>query len=708
MTAQISSLLGLDKAASGDAVASPSTAADQPHALTAGGPGVQTTISPIDGQPVVIRQLLSDSDVAASVGKSVEAGKAWRLTSLEERKATANKFLDLVEARQDALALEITEQMGRPIKFAHLEIAGFVSRSRYMISIADEALAEVDVTGEQERKEGKFKKSIRRERLGVIFIISAWNFPYLIQSNTLLPALLAGNTLLLKPSPQTPTSSEQMSALLLEAGLPKDVCQTLHLTLDQMDSVVRDPRVASVAFTGSVENGRRVGRNATAGEGFKSVGLELGGKDPAYVRKDADPVFAATELADGAFFNSGQSCCSVERIYVHESIYDAFIIQLAKEAGDLKLGDPREKETSLGPVISIPSAAAIRKQIAEALSQGARTLIPEEVQAKAAEGTTYVAPQVLVDVNHTMAIMTEETFGPVVGVMKVKTDEEAVALMNDSRYGLTASIWTNDADAFNDLVSEVDAGTVFMNRCDFLAPELAWTGVKDSGRGISLSKYGYDQLTRAKTGRPLKQSGVEASSSKFYTTSPRSELVTPPQGDILAPSCRPSAANSKLITHLPNGRKGVLRSGQRRSVQRLSAPARLRRSPTGLRRSPAGRLLRPAPTAKCVPAARSAGLQPRLPAATVRSAAIPAAKLPTAATPTGLRTKSEEARRWRWHGLPGLSSGNVRLLSRRRSLPRLYVLGRRIKPPHTRSISSDIPSLATPKEHDIDERLDHD
>jgi len=341
--------------------------------------------------------------------------------------------------------------------------------------------------------------------LGVILVIAPWNFPYLVSINSVLPAIIAGNSVLLKPSPQTPLTAERFALALTRAGVPEDIIQVVHLSPSLTSFAVQHSAVDFVSFTGSVVGGRAVEQAAVAAKGFKGVALELGGKDPAYVRADADLNYTVPELVDGAMFNSGQSCCAVERIYVHESIFDSFVSSFVDIVKKYKLGDPTQPDTNLGPVVSLASAQRIRKQVSDAVNAGAKALIPDDLFPAAHPGTTYVTPQVLVNVNHTMDVMMEETFGPVVGIQKVSSDEEAVHLMNDSPYGLTASIWTNAAahpesqDAFIKLVDELHTGTVFLNRCDFLDPALAWTGVKDSGRGVSLSKFGYDQLTRAKS-----------------------------------------------------------------------------------------------------------------------------------------------------------------------------------------------------------------
>ncbi|KAH9982600.1 succinate semialdehyde dehydrogenase [Lactifluus volemus] len=406
----------------------------------------------------------------------------------------------------DEIPLELTLQMGRPVSQNAGEIRGTLERAKYMLSIAESSLADV---GLQDTDKPGFRRFIRRTPLGVVLVIAPWNYPYLTSINSVLPAIIAGNTVLLKPSPQTPLTAERLALALHNAGLPEDVLQVLHLSPPLTAFVVHHPLVDFVSFTGSVVGGHTVEKAVVDAPGFKGVALELGGKDPAYVRPDADLAYTAAELVDGSFYNSGQSCCAVERIYVHESVYDSFVSKFVDITKRYKLGDPTKSETNLGPVVSLASAQRIRKQVHDAIEAGARTLITEELfvtpETGNLKGTTYVAPQVLVNVDHTMDVMKEETFGPIVGIQKVSSDEEAICLMNDSQYGLTASIWTNaeknpeSQDTFLKLVDELHTGTVFLNRCDSVDPALAWTGVKDSGRGVSLSKFGYDQLTRAKS-----------------------------------------------------------------------------------------------------------------------------------------------------------------------------------------------------------------
>lgn len=454
---------------------------------------IQKTISPVDGRVYVERALAGPAELEHTLALAARAQKAWAQTPLDERLAVMNRMVEVMLGAAEALAEELTWQMGRPIRYSPKEIqGGFAERARYMARIAPTALQDIPA----EALPG-FTRFIRREPLGVVLVLAPWNYPYLTSVNTIVPAILAGNSVLLKHSAQTPLVAERYAWAFQEAGLPEGVFQYLHMDHSLTAQAIADPRVAFVAFTGSVAGGRAVER-AAAGH-FKGVALELGGKDPAYVRPDADLEYSAVNLVDGAMFNSGQSCCGVERIYVHESIYQPFVEAFVAETLRLRLGNPLEPETTLGPMVRTEAAEFVRAQIAEAIAQGARALINPKAFPADAPGTPYLAPQVLVNVNHQMRVMVEESFGPVVGIMPVKSDEEALALMNDSPYGLTASIWSQDEDAALRLGAGLETGTVFLNRCDYLDPALAWTGVKESGRGCSLSVLGYEQLTRPKS-----------------------------------------------------------------------------------------------------------------------------------------------------------------------------------------------------------------
>jgi acyl-CoA reductase-like NAD-dependent aldehyde dehydrogenase len=450
------------------------------------------TVSPIDGKIVVERPLANANAIDDALARARTAFATWRNTPLEQRRAIVTRAIELLVAQGDDIAAEITEEMGRPLRFTPGEVRGLAERGRYMTQVAPTALAPVEPA-----PLAGFHRFIKREPLGLVAVIAPWNYPYLTSVNAIVPALLAGNCVVLKPSHQTPRIAERYQAAFCEAGLPACVFQHLFLSHDDTLRLIADARVDFVCFTGSVEGGHAV-RRALAGR-FTGAGLELGGKDPAYVRADAKLDHAVEQLVDGAFFNSGQSCCGIERIYVHSAVYDAFVERFVALTNDYVLGDPRDAATTLGPMVRASAAAFVRGQIDAAVAAGARALVDPRRFAADATGTPYLAPQVLVDVNHTMSVMTDESFGPVVGIMRVEDDAQAVALMNDSRFGLTASLWTRDAERAATLADAIETGTVFLNRCDYLDPALAWTGVKDSGVGCTLSSLGFEQLTRPKS-----------------------------------------------------------------------------------------------------------------------------------------------------------------------------------------------------------------
>ncbi len=450
------------------------------------------TVSPVDGNVIFARSFSTDAEVEATLVRAQAAFEEWRRTDLDERQARVRRFLEEAVADPDAIAEELSLQIGRPIRDGSGEVRGWLDRGRTMLDLAPRALSDVELHG----REG-FTRFIRREPLGTVLVLAPWNYPWLTAVNALIPALAAGNTVLLKHSEQTPWVAERIAKAASSAGLPAGVLEVVHLPHDRLRTVIADPRIAFVAFTGSVEGGHAV-QQAASGR-FIGVGLELGGKDPAYVCDDADIARTAANLAEGAFYNAGQSCCGIERIYAHRAVYSDFVEALVTETNALVLGDPREAGTTLGPVVRVRNAQAIADQVTEAMRHGAKNLIESADFPQASRGLPYMAPSVLVDVNHTMRIMQEETFGPVVTVMPVDDDAAAIAMMNDSRYGLTASVWTGDLERAERIGERVNTGTWFMNRCDYLDPELAWVGVKDSGRGCSLSTLGFEQLTRPKS-----------------------------------------------------------------------------------------------------------------------------------------------------------------------------------------------------------------
>ncbi|KIW64460.1 hypothetical protein PV04_09392 [Phialophora macrospora] len=464
---------------------------------------VITTISPTTNKPILTRHGLSPQEILQLGTTAQAAFKAFRKShaSLSSRQQIISKALKLLLEKQDVLARELTEQMGRPIAYTAKEITTAVKRAEYMNGIAPEVL-ERDATIPGQTEEGFRRYLTRKDPVGAVLVIFAWNYPYLILVNSLIPALLVGCSVILKPSPQTPTIVEHVVDIFTQAGLPRDVIQYLHCgnPLD-LKPLIQSADVNHICFTGSVAAGIAI-QTLAAARVSCSVGLELGGKDPAYVRPDVDVAWAAEEIVDGAVFNSGQSCCAIERVYVHEAVYDAFVDAVKTVLAGYRLGDPLDKTTQLGPVVSQRSKAEIGRQVADAIAQGAKDETPSVESFASPRGPSegnWVAPTLLTNVNHSMAVMRDETFGPVIPVQKVASDEEAIALMNDSQFGLTASIWTKDVALGEALCGQVEAGTVFVNRADYPSPDLAWTGWKDSGKGVTLSRFGFEQFVKVKS-----------------------------------------------------------------------------------------------------------------------------------------------------------------------------------------------------------------
>ncbi|MFD1880450.1 aldehyde dehydrogenase family protein [Paracoccus pacificus] len=447
-------------------------------------------ISPVDGSVYVERTVLTEAEARDAVARARAAQPAWAALPLAERIARVEAGIAALNGMKDAVVKELADQMGRPVRYGG-EFGGVNDRAGYMARIAPEALAPTVIEDDD-----KFRREIRREPVGVVFVIAPWNYPFLTAINAVVPALIAGNAVILKHASQTLLAGERLAEAMQAGGVPADVFQNVVLDHQTTEALIADRSFGFVNFTGSVGGGRAIER-AAAGT-FAGTGLELGGKDPGYVRADADLDAAVDGLMDGAMFNSGQCCCGIERIYVHESLYDAFVEKAAAWARNQRLGNPHDPETTMGPMAHRRFAELVRGQIADAVAAGARPLI-DPAEFPADDGGAYLAPQVLVDVNHDMRVMREESFGPVVGIMPVADDDEAVRLMNDSDYGLTASIWTADADAAAEIGSRLETGTVFMNRCDYLDPALCWTGTKDTGRGASLSALGYQAVTRPKS-----------------------------------------------------------------------------------------------------------------------------------------------------------------------------------------------------------------
>jgi acyl-CoA reductase-like NAD-dependent aldehyde dehydrogenase len=448
-------------------------------------------ISPIDGSIVAKRQTASVAEIERAVAAARQAQRDWARVSVQDRGAIVLKALAALEAMNGEVVPELARQMGRPVRYGG-EVRSLKERVLHMVDIAEAALAPVTPAA----KDG-FKRYIRRDPLGVVLVVAPWNYPFLTAVNTIVPGLMAGNAVLLKAASQTILTGERFQQAFDAAGLPKGLFQNLALSHDDTAALIAGRHVDHVSFTGSVAGGRAIER-AAAGT-FISTSLELGGKDPAYVRADANLASAIENVVDGAFFNSGQSCCGIERVYVHADVYDRFVEGAVAATKQYVLDDPLKETTTLGPMAATRFADLVRHHTAEALAKGARAAIDPKAFKRNAVDTAWLAPQILLNVDHGMKVMMEESFGPVVGIMKVRDDAEAVRLMNDSPYGLTASIWTTDLDAAERLSADIETGTVFANRCDYLDPGLAWTGVKDTGRGASLSALGYHALTRPKS-----------------------------------------------------------------------------------------------------------------------------------------------------------------------------------------------------------------
>jgi len=454
---------------------------------------VQKIISPIDGSVVAERELASDAVVDAVLHAAQTAQTVWRATPIAERIRLCEAMIVHLETSVADIATEISWQMGRPVRYTPNEILrGAQERARYMMSIATEELADVSVP----QVDG-FTKYIQRTPVGTVLIVAPWNYPYLTAINSLIPALLSGNTVIMKHASQTLLCAERFSEACAAAGFPPGVFQHVHASHSAVERMIQDPRINFVVFTGSVQGGAAMER-AAAGR-FIGVGTELGGKDPSYVRHDADMALAISENVDGAFFNSGQSCCGIERIYVHDSVYDTFVEGFVDLTKQYVLGNPMDADTTIGPMVNAAAATFVRGQVSSAISSGARALVDESHFAASAIGTAYMGPTVLVNVDHSMNIMREESFGPVIGIMRVQNDAEAIALMNDSPYGLTACLWTQDINATQAIGRQIETGTVFMNRCDYVDPTLVWSGVKDTGSGIALSRLGFGPYTRPKS-----------------------------------------------------------------------------------------------------------------------------------------------------------------------------------------------------------------
>ncbi|KAF2008966.1 aldehyde dehydrogenase [Aaosphaeria arxii CBS 175.79] len=452
------------------------------------------TISPVTGE-VLLEQPGTTLEQARKITKrSKEAFAQWKSTDLATRKSIVSAGLSLIQKRKEELGRELSSQMGRPIAYSAKEIETMQKRADYLLEIADEALKPIPG-----KEESGFKRCVKKEPVGPVLIVFAWNFPYLILVNSLIPALLSGNSVIIKPSPQTPLVGTRIVEIFTEAGFPQNVLQVIQTgDPNMLEQLVKLPKIQQVTFTGSTAVGIKL-REATAGR-IIPLGLELGGNDPAYVRQDVYVKYVAAQLVDGAVFNTGQSCCSIERVYVHDSVHDELVQEMQNELSIYKVGDPFDQTTTVGPAISAAAVKSIKAQIDDALSKGALDATPANptFQNLPLKGS-FIAPRILTNANHTMAVMRDETFGPVIPVCKVSSDEEAIALMNDSDYGLTASVWTKDISRGEEIIDKLEAGTVFLNRADYPNPDLAWTGWKNSGLGCTLGPKGFDAFYKLKS-----------------------------------------------------------------------------------------------------------------------------------------------------------------------------------------------------------------
>jgi acyl-CoA reductase-like NAD-dependent aldehyde dehydrogenase len=433
----------------------------------------------------------AEKELDGMVARAREAFAGWKKTPVETRRELCRGFMKAFEAMRDDAAADISRQMGKPVWQGQNEVNGLLERAEYMTEIAAETLRD-EYLPEKEN----FTRYIRHEPKGVILDIAAWNYPLLIAVNVVVPAVLAGNAVILKHSSKTPLCGRAFVKAFADAGAPDGLVQDIIADHDVTAALIRHPGINHVSFTGSVPGGHEIVRSA-AGR-FIDTGLELGGKDPAYVCADAPFDFAVENCVDGAFYNAGQSCCAIERVYIDRAIYKDFVEAYAAKVREYRLGDPADKNTGIGPMASKSAPAFLADQVKDAVAKGGRLVVdPEEFDVP--DHGWFAAPAVVADAPQDRGLVQEESFGPVIALMPVEDESEAIARMNDSEYGLTASIWTQDTDRAIRVGEQIETGTFFMNRCDYLDPALPWTGVKDTGRGVSLSHYGLLQLTQRKS-----------------------------------------------------------------------------------------------------------------------------------------------------------------------------------------------------------------
>lgn len=443
------------------------------------------------GESVCSLEVLNTGEASKVLKTLVVEQKAWAGIPLVDRIEACKSFMAYLNENSVEVAGNISDQMGKPVAQARNEIRGVMERVEAMIELAPSVLAD-EVLPE---KDGLVRK-ITREPVGVVLVIAPWNYPLLTAVNAIVPAILAGNSVLVKHSSRTPLCGIDLEKAFSSFAPVRSVI-TGHASIEHL---ITCGDVGAVSFTGSVSGGKRIQEIASRVKGrFIETTLELGGKDPAYVSEDANLESAAESIADGGFYNAGQSCCGVERVYVHKSVYEKFLeLLLAKTTEMFKIGNPHDPATTMGPMANPGDPANILRQVEDAKKKGGRVLCGGDV-AKDSEGLgRFFQPTLVADCDHSMEIMTLESFGPVLGIASVESDEQALEMMNDSRYGLTASIYSTSQDRVERMAPKLQTGTVFMNRCDYLDPFLPWTGVKETGKGVSLSKHGFNAFTKFK------------------------------------------------------------------------------------------------------------------------------------------------------------------------------------------------------------------
>jgi acyl-CoA reductase-like NAD-dependent aldehyde dehydrogenase len=431
----------------------------------------------------------SDSALESILSRMRIAQQQWREVPVPARMDACRQFIDAFRSMKETVALDLTRQMGKPVRQSRQEVDTMLDRAATMVRMAPPSLQDEMLPP----KEG-FRRFIRHEPLGIVLNIPAWNYPLLIAVNVVVPALLAGNAVLIKHARLTPLCGDAFVEAFRKTSLPLDLIASIHVGHATIRKLIDARAVDFIAFTGSVEGGREVYQAASSQ--LLDMGLELGGKDPAFVAEDANFTFAVENLVDGAFYNAGQSCCAVERIYVMRSLFSKFVDAYVAEVEKYQLGNPEDAATSVGPLAQAKAVTFVESQVTQAQSRGARVLTGGR---RPLGRGYYFQPTVLTNVDHGMSVMMEESFGPVIGIMAVDTEDEAIRLMNDSPYGLTASIWTEDIARGEKLAHRMSAGTVYVNRCDYLDPELPWVGIKNSGHGCTLSHIGFRHLTRPKS-----------------------------------------------------------------------------------------------------------------------------------------------------------------------------------------------------------------